>query len=211
MVKNRTEVCSPPILRFDPCSSCIAWLCEASRCLRGGWRCWQRMSSAAGLRQQHQRNQRLGLARRRLGFASPDEELHKKRETFLGKDVRSYHRICRLKQLTVHFSYIDLQYVNDIPMASLHDVMICGLRSTCGTEFVGGLDKIAAIEQHGQKAVTDDFGEEDKVYDVEDVTTFSFTQALRVVGCLCLRMCLVFRFACFLCICFRYVMHQLWL
>jgi len=40
----------------------------------------------------------------------------------------------------------------------------------------GGLDKIAAIEQHGQKAVTDDFGEEDKVYDVEDVTTFSFTQ-----------------------------------
>ena len=104
MAKNRTEVCSPPILRFDPCSSCIAWLCEASRCLRGGWRCWQRMSSAAGLRQQHQRNQRLGLARRRLGFASPDEELHKKRESFLGKDVRSYHRICRLKQLTVHFS-----------------------------------------------------------------------------------------------------------
>lgn len=89
MVKNRTEVCSAPILRFDPCSSCIAWLCEASRCLRGCWRCWQRMSSAAGLRQQHQRNQRLGLARRRLGFASPDEELHKKRETFLGKDVRS--------------------------------------------------------------------------------------------------------------------------
>lgn len=66
------------------------------------------------------------------------------------------------------------------PMASLHDVMICGLPNTCGTEFVGGLDKIAAIEQHGQKAVTDDFGEEDKVYDVEDVTTFSFTQALRV-------------------------------
>ena len=40
----------------------------------------------------------------------------------------------------------------------------------------GGLDKIAAIEQHGQKSVTDDFGEDDRVYDVEDVTTFSFTQ-----------------------------------
>ncbi|CAJ1448425.1 unnamed protein product [Effrenium voratum] len=40
----------------------------------------------------------------------------------------------------------------------------------------GGLDKIAAIEQHGQKAVTDDFGEEDKIFEVEDVTTFSFTQ-----------------------------------
>lgn len=26
----------------------------------------------------------------------------------------------------------------------------------------GGLDKIAAIEQHGQGAVTDDFGEDDK-------------------------------------------------
>eukprot|EP00438_Fugacium_kawagutii_P006604 Skav212983 [mRNA] locus=scaffold423:123728:129229:- [translate_table: standard] len=42
-----------------------------------------------------------------------------------------------------------------------------------------GLDKIAAIEQHGQKSVTDDFGEEDRVYDVEDVTTFSFTQEQR--------------------------------
>ena len=42
--------------------------------------------------------------------------------------------------------------------------------------FRGGLDKIAAIEQHGQKSVTDDFGEDDRVYDVEDVTTFSFTQ-----------------------------------
>ncbi|CAK9046149.1 unnamed protein product [Durusdinium trenchii] len=40
----------------------------------------------------------------------------------------------------------------------------------------GGLDKIAAIEQHGQGAVTDDFGEDDKIYEVEDVTTFSFTQ-----------------------------------
>ena len=61
-------------------------------------------------------------------------------------------------------------------------------------EFKGGLDKIAAIEQHGQKAVTDDFGEEDKVYDVEDVTTFSFTQALRVAGCLCSSICMVLGF-----------------
>ena len=45
--------------------------------------------------------------------------------------------------------------------------------------MAGGLDKIAAIEQHGQKAVTDDFGEEDKIFEVEDVTTFSFTQATR--------------------------------
>lgn len=89
------------------------------------------------------------------------------------------HRNCRLKQLTFQFSWIYSMSMMS-PMASLHDVMICGLPNTCGTEFVGGLDKIAAIEQHGQKAVTDDFGEEDKVYDVEDVTTFSFTQALRV-------------------------------
>lgn len=48
--------------------------------------------------------------------------------------------------------------------------------------MAGGLDKIAAIEQHGQKSVTDDFGEDDRVYDVEDVTTFSFTQEQPIVG-----------------------------
>lgn len=32
------------------------------------------------------------------------------------------------------------------------------------------------MEQHGKKQVTDDYGEEDKIFDVEDVTTFGFTQ-----------------------------------
>lgn len=43
-----------------------------------------------------------------------------------------------------------------------HSPSVRPIRCLYARVRAGGLDKIAAIEQHGQGAVTDDFGEDDK-------------------------------------------------